>query len=797
MNIKGFKVPAIRSLIESHVWAIDPVKLEAMLEVVSLRAEGGSFTAEEIVARIGDKAARPMGRVQGAVAVLPLYGVIAPKMNLMSEISGGTSAEMFGKEFQAAIDNPDVGAVVLDVSSPGGDVQGTPELAARVFAARGTKPIVAVANGQMCSAAYWIASAADQIVATPSAVDIGNIGVYTVHRDMSAANEKEGVKYTIIGAGKYKAEGNPHAAPSEEFLEFTGAKVSEFYGMFVGAVAKHLGVKASEVRSGYGEGRALTAKQALEAGLVHRIATLDDVIAGLAGSKKSGSKARAEDAPTVLHIEHAGSPDQLAAAVAESLTGISASMGASPTPQAHTPTPALKARMVSVENGNTAANGAAPDNALSVEQKRVKDIGDLCLEHKIDAGQTMTYVNSRMDVGQVARDILSSKRDTTSTTRTAVQVGGVTLRAEKDARKGFASHVEFLAAVIDAAGIQDPSNVPDERLRPLAQTEKNNPLAFLMPRGFRATVSSDEQGNYADQYGGYFSPTQVMPGLLSRGFEGDPTAGMTQKIPMSAPTVKLNARTDSNHTTSVSGGFTVTRTPETVAATSSRASFEQVTLEATALTGLAFASEQLLADSPVSFAAIIDAGFRDQFGAHKLNEKIRGGGGAAYLGVLDSPALVTVNKESGQAADTIVTANLLKMRARCWGYGNAVWLANHDTMPQFGTLSVGIGAAGVLTWQKDIVADKPDVLLGRPLIFTEYASKLGDLGDVMLVNFSQYLEGIYQPLQSAESIHVRFVNSERTFKLWERNAGAPWWRAALTPAKSSDTLSPMVTLQAR
>jgi hypothetical protein len=89
------------------------------------------------------------------------------------------------------------------------------------------------------------------------------------------------------------------------------------------------------------------------------------------------------------------------------------------------------------------------------------------------------------------------------------------------------------------------------------------------------------------------------------------------------------------------------------------------------------------------------------------------------------------------------------------------------------------------------------MLLGRPLYFTEYTQTLGTAGDVILVNWSQFLEGNYQPMQSAESIHVRFVNHERTFKFWLRNAGQPWWRSALTPIYSSSLLSPFVAVAAR
>jgi hypothetical protein len=91
----------------------------------------------------------------------------------------------------------------------------------------------------------------------------------------------------------------------------------------------------------------------------------------------------------------------------------------------------------------------------------------------------------------------------------------------------------------------------------------------------------------------------------------------------------------------------------------------------------------------------------------------------------------------------------------------------------------------------------PDLLLGRPCIFTEWAKTLGDQGDLVLGTWSQFLEGTYQTLQSAESIHVRFLEHERTMKFWLRNAGAPWWRSALTPKNSTSTLSPFVVLDAR
>jgi HK97 family phage major capsid protein len=247
----------------------------------------------------------------------------------------------------------------------------------------------------------------------------------------------------------------------------------------------------------------------------------------------------------------------------------------------------------------------------------------------------------------------------------------------------------------------------------------------------------------------------------------------------------------------VSGGFTVSRRAETASQNATRMQMEQVTLQANSLFGFSYATEELLTDSPISFAAIVEAGFRDQFAAHLLNEKINGNGDSEYRGILNCGATVSQAKESNQIANTIVTANVTKMRSRCWGYGNAVWVANHDTYPQLSTLSVGVGTGGSLVYQNSVVEDRPDMLLGRPIFYTEWAATLGTVGDIMLLNMSQYLEGTYQPLQSAESIHVRFLNHERAFKFWTRNAADAWWRTALTPAKSSITLSPFVTLATR
>lgn len=257
-------------------WAILPQNLAMIVEVVTRHFAGEKLDAEEVQMRING-AKRPSDRNIGNVAVLPLFGTIFPRANLFIETSGGTSAEIYGKAFDELVKNPDIGAIVLDVDSPGGQVSGVEELSKKIFSARGTKPIVAVANHLAASAAYWIATAADELVVTPSA-EVGSIGVFTLHEDISKSLEVEGVKVTLISEGKFKTEGNPYEPLSEEAHQAIQERVAEYYESFIKAVARNRGVKTADVRNGFGEGRIVRAQQAVQLGMADRIATLDETI---------------------------------------------------------------------------------------------------------------------------------------------------------------------------------------------------------------------------------------------------------------------------------------------------------------------------------------------------------------------------------------------------------------------------------------------------------------------------------------------------------------------------------------
>jgi HK97 family phage major capsid protein len=340
-------------------------------------------------------------------------------------------------------------------------------------------------------------------------------------------------------------------------------------------------------------------------------------------------------------------------------------------------------------------------------------------------------------------------------------------------KRGFKYQQEYFNAIM----VSQKTGVLDDRLKPLR---------------LKATAGSDENMTISDPYGGFVVPEAFSPDLLKIRPESDPIGGFTTRVPMAKPIVRMPARVDTDHSSSVAGGLTVARRVETQAAIASRMEFSQVVLEAHSLFGYSFATEELISDSPISWTAAIEQGFSDAFAGRILDERINGSGVGEYMGILKSDALVSVS--SSQTADTIKYANLAGMLARCWGYGNAVWLFNHDCLPEIMQIQDG---AGAYVWQPSAREGVPGMIFGRPAFTCEYCQTLGDAGDILLVNWAEYLEGIYQPMQSAESIHVRFAEHERAFKFWIRNAGVPWWKAALTPAVSSTTLSPYVTLAAR
>jgi len=268
------KSMAILPQVFGRVWAIVP---DNMRRIIAEAKSKAPVSASDIEAYRQKEATR-FNNIKGQIQILPLQGVLTPKASILSFLFGGTSLDYFTEAFNSAVNDKDVGAIVIDVDSPGGSVYGVQELTERIYNARNpNKPIVASISGLGASAAYWIASAADEIVITPSG-ETGSIGVMAVHEDVSERDKKEGIKYTMLTAGRYKAEGNEHEPLSEEDREALQATVDECYATMINDIARNRGVSAEKVKTKFGEGRVVTAGQAKESKMIDKVGTLDQVL---------------------------------------------------------------------------------------------------------------------------------------------------------------------------------------------------------------------------------------------------------------------------------------------------------------------------------------------------------------------------------------------------------------------------------------------------------------------------------------------------------------------------------------
>lgn len=248
----------------SEVWAIREDHVAVAARIMANDSYGG----------ISDDGGMGVSHEAGAVAVIPVKGIIT------QHGSWGTGADQLGRWIDQAVADKDVKAIVLDVNSPGGSVFGGQEVAAKIRAARDTKPIVAVANSMMASLAYHIGSAATTIVATPSA-EVGSIGVVMVHADWSKATEADGVKVTYITSSKYKREGNRYEALSDEARGHMQSRVDAYHDVFIADIAKGRNLSKSVVSKTFGEGRMFGADVAKDRGMIDSIATLEQTVGKL------------------------------------------------------------------------------------------------------------------------------------------------------------------------------------------------------------------------------------------------------------------------------------------------------------------------------------------------------------------------------------------------------------------------------------------------------------------------------------------------------------------------------------
>lgn len=261
-------------------WAITPAMHSEIQGIYARHCRGDKIDLVALEARMGAPLPGPTKgyTVDSGVAIIPVDGVLAKRANLFTMISGGTSMQLLASDIQEALDDPSVTSIILNVDSPGGTVDGTQELANQILAARGQKPIIALADGMMCSAAYWIASAADQIFVSSDTALVGSIGVVAQHQDVSTQENQRGVKTTEITAGKYKRIASQYAPLSTEGLKSIQDQVDYTYSIFVNDVARNRGSTPETVIENMADGRTFLGQQAVQAGLVDGVATLAELV---------------------------------------------------------------------------------------------------------------------------------------------------------------------------------------------------------------------------------------------------------------------------------------------------------------------------------------------------------------------------------------------------------------------------------------------------------------------------------------------------------------------------------------
>lgn len=304
-----------------------------------------------------------------------------------------------------------------------------------------------------------------------------------------------------------------------------------------------------------------------------------------------------------------------------------------------------------------------------------------------------------------------------------------------------------------------------------------------------------------DAQGGFLVPTEFRAELLTTALEDAVFANRTTFIPMQTNHIEIPAVFDTDHSDNPKefyGGIVIYRPEEGGSKTFSKPHFGLIELNLHEVAGICAVSNNLLEDSPISIGALLNKLFGNAITWILDDDTIQGNGVGKPLGILHCDATVQVAKETAQADDTVVAANVLNMYARmpqqC--LKNAIWLANQTVLPQLALMTIGnypvfVPAGGL--------SQKPyDTLLGKPLFYTEKLPALGDAGDIMFVDPTQYLLGAKRGLsmQTASSIHLYFDMDQTAFRFVLRYDGVCWWKSCMTP-KHGDCLSPYVKLGAR
>jgi HK97 family phage major capsid protein len=303
--------------------------------------------------------------------------------------------------------------------------------------------------------------------------------------------------------------------------------------------------------------------------------------------------------------------------------------------------------------------------------------------------------------------------------------------------------------------------------------------------------------------GGFLVEKDIADGLLRRTFELARISGRARRIPISARAngLKINAlKDDSRATGSRWGGVQMYHIGEGDSLTPTRPKLRQMNLELKKIAGLFYATSEMLQDA-VALTAVINEAYPAELAFTVDDDMFEGAGAATPLGFMNAGCKVTVAKETGQGAATILKENIDKMWARCpaASMARAEWWINQDCFPQLNSLHQVIGTGGIPVYLPPggLSGSPFGTLMGRPVIPVEYCSTVGTEGDIVLADPTQYVFIDKGDIQYATSIHVAFLTDEQAFRFIYRVDGQPVDDKPITPFKGTNKQSTFVTLATR
>jgi capsid assembly protease len=258
-------------------WAITETALQTILEIAARENE----SPQAVAAKLGRNLQNTYSVMErDGVAIIPVTGPLFRYANLFTAISGASSYELIARDFNVVLENPQIKGIILDIDSPGGEVNGVSELSNMVYAARGKKPVVAYASGDAASGAYWIASAADEIVVSETSA-LGSIGVVGVYRGKNAAPNSD---VEIVSSQSPHKRLDPQTDEGRARLQL---RIDSMADVFIGAIARNRDVAGEIVQTHYGGGDVMIGARAVEAGLADRVGSLEQLIQELSGLSQS------------------------------------------------------------------------------------------------------------------------------------------------------------------------------------------------------------------------------------------------------------------------------------------------------------------------------------------------------------------------------------------------------------------------------------------------------------------------------------------------------------------------------